>query len=265
MINSPKILLLGTGYVLTEVAKKLDPADFIVTSRSALKLEQFRKSGFISREFDRAVPQTLTSILTEFPSLEVLVDSVPPSQNSTEMKIFSEEVFRFKFKKIIYLSTTGVYGVTDGSWVYETSPVNPLYDSSKLRVNAENSYFSFSNNLTCLRIPAIYGTGRSGIKESVVAGTFKIIESADKWTNRVHVDLLSSIIIKVIKDEINETILNCTDLNYNGGNPTLLSEELTKICFDSNVPYPETITKEVAIQRKMYSRLLNQRVGTIYL
>lgn len=255
----PKILLLGAGYVLSYVAKHLDFSEFIATSRNNEKLIEFEKSGIVGRKFDRSADSNINSILEEFPSIDILIDSIPPSKNKNEMDEYFKSLQELSLKKIIYLSTTGVYGVTDGSWVFEDTPVNPLYEPSKLRVESEYLYFDNFDNVTVLRIPAIQGPGREGIKDSILNGTFKIVKNDHKWLNKIDVKDLSRIILKVVKKELNQRILNCTD-----GNPLLLADEIRSLCAEHNVPYPEIISLEKAIELHMYSRLLNQRIGTIH-
>ena len=67
-------------------------------------------------------------------------------------------------KKIVYISTSGVYGDCAGQWVDETQPVAPISDRAKRRVYAENVLMDFCHSYptsyVILRVGGIYGPGR---------------------------------------------------------------------------------------------------------
>ena len=72
-------------------------------------------------------------------------------------------------KWIGYLSTTGVYGDTAGTWVTEASPLNPTNRRSRYRVAAEASWLDLHQNydlpIHIFRLAGIYGSGRSSLDQ----------------------------------------------------------------------------------------------------
>ena len=73
------------------------------------------------------------------------------------MEVLPREIERF-----VYISSTGVYGQTDGSWVDEDSPCEPTRDGGKACLNAEQLLQSspFADRVIVLRLAGIYGPER---------------------------------------------------------------------------------------------------------
>ncbi len=67
-------------------------------------------------------------------------------------------------RRIVYLSTTGVYGDCGGDWVDESRPVRPVVDRARRRWDAEQQFRSWclghSTELVILRVAGIYGPGK---------------------------------------------------------------------------------------------------------
>ena len=86
-----------------------------------------------------------------------------------------------------YLSTTGVYGDTGGSWVDETSPTHPQPGRSQRRLEAEKGWQDSGLPLQIFRLPAIYGPHRCPFA-SLREGTTRLIHKPGQVFSRVHVD-----------------------------------------------------------------------------
>ena len=94
-------------------------------------------------------------------------------------------------KKLVYVSSTGVYAPGDGQWVDERWPIAPTTASGKLRARAEAALANPSElsktPTAILRVAGIYGPGR-GIAERLRAGTYRVIGDGSSYVSRVHVD-----------------------------------------------------------------------------
>src|ERR1700748_3188523 len=79
--------------------------------------------------------------------------------------------------RVVYASTTGVYGDCRGDWVTETRPLNATTDRARRRVDAESPLRAWGRatgaRVSVLRIPGIYATDRDGgdPRERVRRGT----------------------------------------------------------------------------------------------
>ena len=107
-----------------------------------------------------------------------------------------------------YLSTTGVYGNTNGGWVDETSPTNPNNERSKQRVEAEQFWLNSGLPVNVFRLAGIYGKGRC-VSDELKNGTAKRIYKENQYFSRIHVEDICQILAKSF--DFRGEIFNCAD------------------------------------------------------
>lgn len=88
---------------------------------------------------------------------------------------------------VTYLSTTGVYGDLDGGWAMEWTDTNPGSDRAYRRVAAEQGWLEVRSDARIVRLPGIYGPGRSAF-ERLQKGTARRIVKPGHVFSRAHVD-----------------------------------------------------------------------------
>ncbi|MEM7768647.1 MAG: SDR family oxidoreductase [Pseudomonadota bacterium] len=98
---------------------------------------------------------------------------------------------------ITYLSTSGVYGDLDGGWAFETAPVNPGSARAHARVLAEDQWRSVRADACIVRLPGIYGPGRSAF-DRLRKGTARRIIKPGQVFSRVHVDDIASGLMAIL-------------------------------------------------------------------
>ena len=86
-----------------------------------------------------------------------------------------------------YLSTTGVYGDSQGAWVDETSPTCPTLPRSQARLQCERHWLASGLPVMSFRLPAIYGPGRCPFQQ-LQAGTARLVHKPGQVFCRIHVD-----------------------------------------------------------------------------
>lgn len=92
---------------------------------------------------------------------------------------------------VTYLSTTGVYGDLAGGWAMEWSAAQPQSDRAQRRVFAEAQWRAASPNVRIVRLPGIYGPGRSSLDRLRTGKARRIIRRGQVFS-RIHVDDLAS-------------------------------------------------------------------------
>ncbi|MEM9570271.1 MAG: SDR family NAD(P)-dependent oxidoreductase [Pseudomonadota bacterium] len=92
---------------------------------------------------------------------------------------------------VTYLSTTGVYGDLQGGWAMEWTLPNPQSDRARRRVAAEAAWQDATERLRIVRLPGIYGPGRSAL-DRVRKGTARRIIRDGQVFSRAHVDDIAS-------------------------------------------------------------------------
>ncbi len=99
--------------------------------------------------------------------------------------------------KLVYGSTSGVYGDCGGQWVSEVRPVNAQTDRGRRRVNAEAQvrfFGRYTQTGTCvLRIPGIYAPDREGgTPRQRLEKRLPVLNAGDDvYTNHIHADDLA--------------------------------------------------------------------------
>lgn len=119
---------------------------------------------------------------------ELLLVSVPPSLTGDPvLAAFGEAIKASRIRRIVYLSTVGVYGDHGGRWIDETAPVAPSADRRAARATAESDWMTLAGERTSiLRLAGIYGPGRNALV-NLHAGTARRIVKLGQVFNRIHV------------------------------------------------------------------------------
>lgn len=105
-------------------------------------------------------------------------------------------------KRIVYISTSGVYGDCRGAWVNETHLLNPQTMRAQRRADAEKQIRGWAKRnqvkASILRVPGIYAADRLPLNR-VQQGTPCITDSEDSYTNHIHADDLARITVAVLR------------------------------------------------------------------
>ncbi len=97
-------------------------------------------------------------------------------------------------RRIVYISTTGVYGAVSGH-VDDDTPVDPDAPRAAPRLEAEAHWRAVG--ATVLRAPAIY-SAQSGLHLRLRAGTHRIVEDGSKYVSRIHADDLAALALAAL-------------------------------------------------------------------
>lgn len=105
-------------------------------------------------------------------------------------------------KRLVYISTSGVYGDCAGAWVSETHRLNSTSPRSLRRLDAEIQIRHWARrnrvNATILRVPGIYAADRLPLSR-LQQGTPAILASEDSYTNHIHADDLAHISVAALR------------------------------------------------------------------
>jgi nucleoside-diphosphate-sugar epimerase len=116
--------------------------------------------------------------------------------------------------KIVYISTTGVYGDCGDETVTEERPVNPVNHTAKRRWDAEESFRVWGDEkgvaVIILRVSGIYGPGRVPLQR-ITAREPLLNEDEAGYTNRIHADDLAAVCLKALETGEAGDIFNVCD------------------------------------------------------
>ncbi len=144
-----------------------------------------------------------------------LVSCIPPSEDGTDPVITNliEHLKVMPLEWVGYLSTTGVYGDSKGDWVTEKDHPRPTLLRSKRRLACEEAWKATGLPLQILRLPGIYGPGRS-VLQSVLNGNSKMIDKPGQVFSRIHLDDIACATLHLIhqaKIGQRPTVINVAD------------------------------------------------------
>lgn len=256
--QEPTVVLLGGGYTLQRVAASLPSNRFVITSRRNDVCERWRAAGWNAHRVAVDEPDTLRSLWAEYPNISVVVDSVPPLRDGGDpargVMNICESLQNSSVQRVIYLSTTGVFGVRDGSVVNESTPANPWNDQGAARLRSEEVYRQSGIRSCALRLPAIYGPDR-GLHISLQNGSYRMVGIGDTWSNRIHVEDLRQIILRAIEaPELPEVLCVSDDC------PALARDVVEYTCQRLGLPMPPSISEGEVLRQGAYTMLSNQRI-----
>lgn len=118
-------------------------------------------------------------------------------------------------ERLVYISTSGVYGDCGGARIDETRPVAPQSARGKRRVDAERQVRAFARRnrvtATLLRVPGIYAADRLPV-ERLKRGTPALLPGEDGYTNHIHADdLAAACVAALVRGRPGRAVNACDD------------------------------------------------------
>jgi len=137
---------------------------------------------------------------------DVVLHFAPPQRqghfDTRTRNLLSALSTRLLPKRLIYISTSGVYGDCGGDRISETRRVNPQSDRARLRVSAEQQIRTWATrnhvNANILRVPGIIAEDRLPV-DRIKAGSPAIVASEDGYSNHIHADDLARCVIAALR------------------------------------------------------------------
>jgi nucleoside-diphosphate-sugar epimerase len=90
--------------------------------------------------------------------------------------------------RLLFASSTAVYGQSAGEWVDERSPTEPAGFSGRIVLEGETVARDAVAGAVLVRLGGIYGPGRERLIEEVRSGRATVSSTGPEWTNRIHRD-----------------------------------------------------------------------------
>ncbi len=187
----PTILIIGHGYVGSELARQLDEDGYLVTAVN--RTVEDIAAPFPLVEADVSSLDSLDSLQSavDWPDLIVHCASSGRGGADAYRSVFIDGVKNiqdvFTETPIILTSSSSVYGQIDGSVVDETAETSPDRETSQILCEAESLVTGAGG--IALRLAGIYGPGRSVHLKKMLNGS-ATIESGEvsRYLNQIHRD-----------------------------------------------------------------------------
>lgn len=191
---NPTALIIGCGYLGQRVAQAWLAESRTVHALTRGRADQLRAQGLSPISGDVLEPASLQSL----PQVDTLLYAVgfDRSSGKTMREIYVQGLINLLEtlrqtdrlpRRFLYVSSTSVYGQTDGSNVDENSPTEPAEMSGRVVLEAEQALRTRLPDSIILRFSGIYGPNRILRQAALMAGE-PLVGDADKWLNLIHVD-----------------------------------------------------------------------------
>lgn len=211
--NLPRLLIVGCG----DVGMRLLPLlrrhfrVFATTSQPERRAE-LRALGAVPLVADLDQPASLRRLagLARY----VVHLAPPPADGALDRRTRNLTAILPEQGRMVYVSTTGVYGDCGGALFDESRPVAPRNPRATRRVDAEAVLRRWAvrsgSALSILRVPGIYGAERLPLKR-LQLGTPALLAAEDVYTNHIHADDLAMIIVSALFGGLPNRIYHAVD------------------------------------------------------
>lgn len=237
-----RLLIIGCGYVgrrLAQYYRALGREDLLGVTRTASSAAELEGEGVPARACDLAC-----DALAGLPLAGAQVFHLaPPPARGVEDLHTRRLVAAFAHappSRLVYISTTGVYGDCDGAWVDETWPARPMADRARRRWDAEQTLRAWGRDsgaaLVILRVAGIYGPDRLPL-ERIRQGLPLVRETEAPYSNRIHVDDLVAACAAAMERGADGAVYNVCD-----GAPTTMTDYFFRVADAVGLPRPPVIS-----------------------
>ncbi|AJO81467.1 SDR family oxidoreductase [Pseudomonas sp. MRSN 12121] len=109
-------------------------------------------------------------------------------------------------KRLLFVSSSSVYGQKDGEWIDETSPARAEGYSGRLMLEAEQVALRSGIPASLVRLTGIYGPGREWLLNQVRQG-YRVVIDPPLYGNRIHADDAAGLLAFLLRTDRRGTAL----------------------------------------------------------
>ena len=241
------VLIVGCGYIGRRVAALLAAEKYHISAivRSEKSAEKLSVSGISAATVD--LDQLPADADWGCPQADVFyfAPPTPGGEQDLRMRVFLASLpGNLVVRRLVYISTSAVYGDCHGAWITETQPLNPTTLRGHRRLDAEQQLRDWCRlnkaQWIILRVPGIYGPGKLPL-ERLRKGTPVLREVDAPYTNRIHADDLSAICVAAMHSPNHNAVYNVSD-----GHPGNMTDYFFRVAAAAGLPRPPEVTREQA-------------------
>lgn len=149
-------------------------------------------------------------------------------------------------QRMVYISTSGVYGDCGGAVVDETRRAQPSSDRARRRLDAERQLRAWGAetgvHVSILRVPGIYAAERLPLAR-LKAGIPALDTAQDPYTNHIHADDLAHTVMAALSRGRGGRAYNASDDSW-----MKMGDYFDLVADQFGLPHPPRISREAAEQ-----------------
>ncbi len=241
------VLIVGCGYIGQRVARLLQATGCNVTGsvRSEASRTVLQEAGIDARLLDLDRPASGQDAVSGYDAVLYLAPPQAEGDRDQRMQMFLQLLDSgMPPRRMVYLSTSAVYGDCRGAWITESQPVSPATARGHRRLDAEQQVRLWCGANTVqwilLRVPGIYGPGKLPLAR-LRKGTPVLSEAESPYTNRIHADDLAAICVAALFSPHANEIYNVSD-----GHPSNMTDYFFRVADAAGLPRPPVVDRNEA-------------------
>lgn len=178
-----KLVICGYGWLGRQIGDAMSAThDIVATTRSQCKVEQLAQQNLQSILF--SLGEDTTELCRTLPG-SILIINIPPGRKNTQLTHYIRRMLKLiddariaGVKRIIFISTTSVYGEQYNDVVLEDAAIAPETESAKAHATIENYLLDKVEPSYIVRLSGLTGTDRHPITSlsgrSLLAGNKRV-------------------------------------------------------------------------------------------
>jgi nucleoside-diphosphate-sugar epimerase len=181
-------LILGCGYLGRVVARRWLQQGHQVFALTRSRIDELRSLGI------EPVAGDVTDPALRLPAADTVLYSVGIDRfaGKSMREVYVDGLANVLdvlpgVRRFVYVSSTSVYGQTDGDWVDETSPTEPAEESGRVVLECERLLRQRLSGAIVQRFAGIYGPGRV-IRRAAIERGEELASDPDGWLNLIHIE-----------------------------------------------------------------------------
>ena len=210
-----RLLIVGCGDIalraLPQLARNYEVFGLV---RAAAQADRIAALGAIPLTGDLDNPATLHALPG---GSDLVLHLAPPGESGDRAQRSANLIAALSTRppeRLVYISTSGVYGDCGGAWVDEDRPLAPQTVRALRRVDAERSLLAWGKQsgvaVAVLRVPGIYAAERLPLAQLKRASPVLRAED-DVYTNHIHADDLAGICLAALERGAAGRVYNASD------------------------------------------------------
>jgi len=216
-----RVLIVGCGYIGLPLGAELVRQGHEVFGLRRSAAEELKLAGITPLQADITLSETLANLPRDFGWVVNCAASGGGSADDYRQLYLRGTCNLIEWlgsappKKLVYTSSTSVYGQNDGSLVKESSPTEPQAETAKVLVETENVLLEAARlknfPAVILRVAGIYGPERGHWFKQYLKNEARMEGKGERFLNMIHRDDLVGVLIAALKNGRPGEIYNAVD------------------------------------------------------
>lgn len=188
-----RVLVFGLGHAGRLLAARLQAAGIACVGTVRDPARALPPCGAVLRRFDGNRAEA--ALMADIAASDAVVASIPPdADGDPACRRFADALAVSGVARIVYLSSTGVYGDRGGGRIDETAAADACHPAALARLAAEAQWRALGERagipVAVLRLPGLYGPGRNALVQ-LARGHARHVVRPGLAFSRLHVEDLA--------------------------------------------------------------------------